>query len=427
MNSVSLCLLILLGSTFRPGILGDYRIPDTRASALAVTLSPRASWHSDSADRYTTGLGIAPAVFFGISSERLYLDVDLSAASEAVPLLHDFVDTGGVRSHSYGSEPKFNLLTDWYPSRLPIGLNGQASFTGTFWSSRNPTYGNRGAYLRGSGAAGPVFGRVRDATPVITAVRIAEILAAENQLAKELDETEIQSLADLIAQEWSYRAEHDAGRSEKYFYQSLERFLGPRSRDGQGLSAHTWFHIRDEINRAGYSSSLGYPARPVGIRLALTAGDGLYHNVRTTIQETETTNLDEGGQYPMVGAELDGGWPLSLRLHASGSASWQSVFYPYGTQHDFRSDISLSYLVGELLQLRASCVPAYEAEEDTSTGSWSRIYGASAWLSGTWYVEDRFTATTSAGLGSRVRTRHGYTPLRDLSTHIDVDFSYRIR
>jgi outer membrane phospholipase A len=129
----------------------------------------------------------------------------------------------------------------------------------------------------------------------------------------------------------------------------------------------------------------------------------------------------------MLQAELDGGWPLSLRLHASGSASWQSVFYPYGTQHDFRSDISLSYLVGELLRLGVHCVPRYEAKEDTSSRSWTRVYSASAWLSGTWYVEDRFTVTTSVGLGNGVRTRHGYPPLRNLSTYFNVDFSYRIR
>jgi hypothetical protein len=420
-------VLVLLGATLRPGILEDYRIPDTRASALTVTVSPSAHWHTDSADSYDAGLGVTPAWFFGISSEKLYLRSSISAASEAVPLLHDLYDTAGARSYSYTSNPGFSLLADWYPSRMPIGLDGRGFFAGRFWSSRQSGFVSQGVSLDGTCAVGPVFGRVRDATPVLTGVRVAEILAAENQLARELDEKEIQSLADLIAKEWSYRAAHDAGRSDKYFYESLGRFLGPRSRDGDLLSAHAWFHIRDEINRARSSSSLGYAARPVGIRLVLTAGDGLFRNVRTTIQEAETTHLHEQGQYPMVGAELDGGWPLSLRLHLSGSANWQSVFRSRGTQHDLQSDISLSYLAGELLQVRLSCTPRCEAKEDTASASWSRTSGVGFWLSGTWYIEDRSNVTTGVSLGSTERTRPGYPTRRDLSAYFYAGFSYRIR
>lgn len=426
MNGVGLCLLILLG-TFRTGILSNYRIPDTRVSALAVTISPAAHWHADSAERYDAGLGMAPAWFFGISSEKLYLRSNLSAASEAVPLLRDLYDTAGARSYSYSSNPGFTLLTDWYPSRIPIGLDGRVSFTGRFWSSRNAGFVNQGAYLDGSCAAGPVFGRVRDATTVVTALRVGQILANEGQLAREPDETETQSLADLIARKWSYQAGHDNWRSEKYFYQSLERFLGPLSREGERLSARAWFHVRDEIHRAEYPGSLGYPAWPVGIRLALTAGDGMYRNTGTMIREAETTSVDERGQYPMVGAELDGGLPLSLRLHFYGSASWQSLFYPHRTRHEFSSDLSLSYLVGELLQLGVHCDPSYGTREDTSSHSWSRIYGAVISLSGTWYVEDRFRINALAGTGTESRTKRGTLWLRDLNTYFDFDLSYRIR
>jgi hypothetical protein len=392
-----------------------------------VTVSPTTHWHSDSADRYNAGLGLAPAWFFGISSEKLHLRSDLSAASEAVPLLRDLYDTAAARSYSYSSNPQFTLLTDWYPSRIPIGLDGRVFFYGRFWSSRSSGFVNQGAYLDGSCAVGPVFGRVRDATPVVTALRVGQILATEGQLTRELDETETQALADLIAREWSYRAGHDGGRSEKYFYQSLERLLGPLSREGERLSARAWFHVRDEIHRAEHSGSLDYPARPVGIRLALNGGDGVYHDLHTTIQETETTRLKEGSQYPLVGAELDGGLPLSLRLHLAGSASWQSLFYAHRTRHEFSSDLSLSYLVGELMRLGVHCVPRYEAKEDTLSRSWDCIYSASVWLSGTWYVEDRFTTTASVGAGGESQTRHGISLLRELNTYLDVDFSYRIR
>jgi hypothetical protein len=426
MSSLALCVLILQGATFRPGILSEYRIPDTRASALYVTVSPRASWHTDSADRYTAGLRVAPASFYGVTSEKLYLDCHLSAASEATPLMHDLYDTAGARYYSYRSEPKLDLLADWYPSPLPIGLDVETDFSSTLSSMKQSHFGERLVLLQGSGLAGPVLGRVRDATPVITALRVARILAAENQLAEELDETEIQSLANLIACHWAYMAEHDAGRGEKYFCRSLERFLGPRSRDGEGLPAYTWFHVRDEINRASSSGDLGYPTRPVGIRLTLAGGAGASQVWRTTMREMDTTSQNVGQHYPVLKAELDGGWPLSLRLHFSGSAIWQSTFYSHGIQHYFRSNISLSHLFGELLKLDASLVPVYQADEDTLSDSWSGTCGASAWLSGTWYVEDRFIITTSAGLGSQLRTRRG-SASRNLSTAADLGFSYRIR
>ncbi len=424
MNCVYL-LLSVAGMALGPGILDDYRIPDTRASALTVAFSPSTYHYSDSSERYGASLGLEPAWFFGVNSEKLYLDWRVVASAYTSPLFRDFADTGVPRNSTFQSA--YTLLADLYPSRIPVGLNVRSAFNGRLSFIDAQEHSERSAGLSGLGLAGPVLGRVRDATPVITAIRVAEILSAEGQLASPLTEAEIRSLADLIAQRWSYAARHDAGRGEKYFYQSLERFLGPLSRDGKGLSAYTWFHVRDEIERAGSSGSLGYPVRPVGIRLALAGGAGVYRNREMTIQQAETSTVTEARQYPIVRADLDGGWPLSLRLHLSGKVNWQSTFYSYGTQHGLSAEATLSYLAGELFELGATCEPWYETTVDASTGSRYHEYGARVELSGTWYVEDRFTVRALAGLESEIRLEHGLATSRDLSTRFDVSFNYRIR
>jgi hypothetical protein len=96
------------------------------------------------------------------------------------------------------------------------------------------------------------------------------------------------------------------------------------------------------------------PLCRIGNKLTVVTSNPL--NARA-LREAETTSLYERGRVPLVGAELDGGWPLSLRLQFAGSASWQSLLYRRGTRHDFSSDISLSYLVGELLRLDVHCFP----------------------------------------------------------------------
>lgn len=422
----NLCLFALLGSLLGDGPLTPFRIPESQVSVWAIQLAPHASYYADSTSRMAGSLGVAPGWFFGIHGERLYLESDLAAPTVLDPPVLVLPDTGGPRPYDYRTEPALNIAADWYPSATPIGLRANPDLSFSLYSSRYVDALRLDRRFDGTAFVGAVFGRVRDATPVIAALRVAEVLRTEQQRKTDLTDREVQDLARLIARHWTFMAGHDRGGGDKYFYQAVEALLGTEAMGG--LSARTWLRIRDEVERAGAAgTTLGYPERPVGVKLALTGGGRYYSRHVTEVTGSDTTTADETWNCPSVRIELNAGWPLSTRLHVSGNAAWQEDFPRSVLIRSVTSDLNIDYLVGEFFSVGLSDAPTFQITNPWTPEDHRRSLGNTLGIDVRYFVEDVVTVTLRTGVSSLVRWGPDAWDNGSSGVNFSLDLAYRLK
>jgi hypothetical protein len=129
------------------------------------------------------------------------------------------------------------------------------------------------------GELGVGYGRMRDAAPLLKAVRLTRIMREDGVLQRELTDDDLRDLGGFLSRAWKLFYAHD--RAAKFYYDSLEQRLLSAGAINEPLPAYTLFHM-DE------APLIGTDTRRFGWRAFLTANIGV-HTRKEWHREADTS------------------------------------------------------------------------------------------------------------------------------------------
>jgi hypothetical protein len=245
-------------------------------------------------------------------------------------------------------------------------------------------YQNRSSTAEIHFAVGPSFGRIREASPLLAALRIRAILQEEGLIEHELSAEEVEGLAQCVARSdyWSSAIRFD--RSTRYWFDDIESFLRPRLHPGLEVPARVWFRIRDAIRLA--LPDVGYE-RITGVQLVPWVGFTARSEHRRQVWPTEgraDTTAFTTFERQVGGIELEGGYSATTRVYFHLKADWQPDISQSPLEWDENLQVSARYLVFDRLYVSAGWShiatrrPRVFHDVHESPSVWAE-----------WYVEDR--------------------------------------
>ena len=103
--------------------------------------------------------------------------------------------------------------------------------------------------------AGIGWGRLRNVTPVVEAIRLQERLKQINAINNDLDEKTIEDAAQKFSQYSYYSEAHD--RPDKVFWQDMEKTLSTDGVTLSGLNQYADSYLREVLNEVRFSREEG--------------------------------------------------------------------------------------------------------------------------------------------------------------------------
>ncbi|UCG43001.1 MAG: hypothetical protein JSU73_14290 [candidate division WOR-3 bacterium] len=431
-------LLAVLCCTFLPdNVVSRFRQPEAHALVWGLDIrSLSASWHPGAkgrdALRFLLYGRTGPWVEYRYSGENLDLQLDGTLEVEGKPFSH-----GSRPGYEFGVGFWTNIAANWYPvPPIPLGLRcylySRAEWNTTHDDPIAPyDYAEEGETIPAKTYSalqtattlvpGLSIGRLRDATPVILALRVEEVLRDEGLLDGRLNEADLQQLARVIDRQWLPKFVHDHGRHERWWFDELEtrvRALGPGRAP---IPARAWLRIREALVLNWYSSlGEGYglhnvPRRTVGLRLVPKVTFRYNSGWRKhTLGDTSWSEFFTHDTIVSPGLELDAGWPLTTRLHLLADLDYHPM-----DEHWQSARLRASTLLGEryhgmlTLYQSAHWDPKFER----------RPWGVNADADLDWFLEDRLVLS----IGGRASARryvsgHGSQFVTDLSVSGKVTY-----
>ncbi|UCG43083.1 MAG: hypothetical protein JSU73_00255 [candidate division WOR-3 bacterium] len=215
-------------------------------------------------------------------------------------------------------------------------------------------------WLHLQGNAGVGYGRVRDAWPLLKAVRVSDILQDEGVLDRALTPDELQDLAGFISRSWRLFLAHE--RPAKHYYDSLEHYLRRAGAIRRSLPARALMRLDEELFVGSYERPFGWRA------WATVAGWTELAHEYVTGEDTSELATTEGDFEFEAGADyarpVGLNWlftgTVSYRLHEVEESRYVNI-YPY----EFRLGAAASWQALDRLSvdLGLNACPVYRFTE----------------------------------------------------------------
>lgn len=355
---------------------------------------------------YDTSLGrraeldFLPVLTF--KDKTLSDDLNWSAAVGAIPRINLYSDIAGEGRGDYSlklqpalARSSYLFHTDFF---IRTDIAGSAG-----WTEGRESHVSESARWRlastelaaeGSATVGVGYGRVRDASPLLRAARVVELLQSEGVLRSEPRDAELAELAAFFSRSWRFAYEHD--RSTKFYYDSLVANLQELGAVRGALPARSLFRLDEDLFVGDYSrpfgwkvsayvkpsadgrinwqkSSLGYADTGRYGRYDLRYGAAAEYDrpfgLNWLVTSSVVYSFDPGDSAGMVvpdahhvEAEANGSWQAFNRL-ALGAELQTSVEHLRFDFMGWRSTtvlrlsggLNAEYFIAELLKLEAEC------------------------------------------------------------------------
>ena len=251
-----------------PALFTKFRIPDTDLHSLALSSSFSYNGGKSSIQYYPNGQNsdnlssnlhfyLSPQYYLLKESDDRYLAVNVNASGNYGQAYNGSEGTG-IPPNSYSknhSEATVLDASETYRNYLQrgdmfcsLGSNAQGNFSEQYDDNRTSD-STRAVVYAGSKqqsysvTIGIGWGKMRNVTPVVSAIRFQERLKQLNLLKNDLSETAIEDLAQQFYREGYFSNVHV--RPDKYFWQDVQNTL---SRDGvslDGLNQYADSYIRE--------------------------------------------------------------------------------------------------------------------------------------------------------------------------------------
>jgi hypothetical protein len=260
---------------------------------------------------------------------------------------------------------------DWFGR---FGLDGEVEASFESRREANTQHQTFDAGVGTTAEAGVGYGRVRDAWPLLKAVRLTRWLEEESLLVRPLSDDEMTELAGFLARSWRLFAVHD--RAARFYYDSLSFYLLKTGAIDDLLPAHALFRLDEEP----YFSP---DERLFGWRVFLT-----------------------------------------LNLYTDVGVAW--VPTPMFSSKAFQPYLSLGGEYARLFGQRWTLTATAGSQLDLQSGAVSRTHVALLGATGAYDVTDRLNLGAGIGLTPRYTPSEG-PPLKnqlDLTTTAGLAFRY---
>jgi len=169
------------------------------------------------------------------------------------------------------------------------------------------------------------WGKLRNVTPVVTAIRFQERLKQINLLNNDLNASTIESLAEQFSKEEYYTDVHD--RDSKYFWRDIEKTLSENGVSISGLNMYGSNYLMESLNEIRFSR---YEGIITGLNLQLNYENNYY---------SEFSRIEERF-FTLANAFVEFGHQMNLNSQLRGRLSLSG-----GPNITKNSEVKQKYLV----------------------------------------------------------------------------------
>jgi hypothetical protein len=252
-----------------PALFTKYKIPDTDLHSLSFNTNFNYSStkssnyygnsyynnnYSNSNENLTYSL--SPKYYLlKESEERVFsLNLNVSGSYDYTRQVNDGQGTNDSKNKTNSAELNMQLNTSYdkyqdtgnmfytLGSSILVDLYDYRQDNTYEYSSYNQNIKNQNYII----SAGLGWGRVRNVTAVVTAIRLQERLKQVNALSKDLDEKTIEELAQDFSRDGYFSDVHD--RPAKYIWQGIEKTLSDNGVTLSGLNQYADSYIRETLS-----------------------------------------------------------------------------------------------------------------------------------------------------------------------------------
>ena len=421
-----------------PALFSKYRIPETDLSSLwfntNLRFSSNKSINNPSSNSYYSYSNSLSTSFNSSLSPQYFL---LKESDDRVLTFN--INVVGIYDNNYS---KYNYPTNSFDnfnksvnSQLNLAVDGNLknylTSSNVFYSFSSDLQLNISDQKNGSSdqyysssytgtktqsyklAVGAGWGRLRNVTPVVSAIRFQERLKQINLLNNDLNEKTIEDLAELFSKMAYYSDVYD--RSAKYFWQEVDRVLATDGVSLSGLNQYGSSYIREVPNELRF---LRYEGFTTGLNLQLSYFKTFSSN-NPSPQNEQIFTL--GNAYLNFSHQLNLNSQISFDLSLSGGPN--IAMHPTTKQqYLINTDIGYNYELTD--RIVTSVKNTFSLSFLNAQGQTKNLTNKLQ-LSLNYFVEDKMLLNTTYEL-SYMDTRYPYLTNSVVHNYISVGFSYYI-
>lgn len=256
-----------------PSLFTDYKLPDTKLHKFWISSdfsfeSNKSIYRfqSDGYDtyRYDSRLSLSPEYYMLEQTDDKSLSINCFVNAE-YNNRYQKTNGNGYYSNSFDKSLSYNLMVMFngnyrryidsnemfYMIEPSIQLTNNENYNNGVWQndyyySKNRTLG----FIFGVG-----FGKIRDVTPVVSAIRFQERLKLLNIISSDLNKNTIEKLAGRFSEYYDYNSIYNRG--EKYFWKEIDDDLSKEGVSLNGLNQFGNSFIREIPNELRFARQEG--------------------------------------------------------------------------------------------------------------------------------------------------------------------------
>jgi hypothetical protein len=408
--------------------VSDFRYPETRAIDLKAGATGSYQHTSNDYDRYRRSnstmnrsgdansvnirLPVSFLFFHALDNEDYSLNARADYANAYTNSSSEVTDTNGYSSSSDNSSYSSlyasvaSAISHYFRDdgfHLAASLNLSEDLSNSSYSD----YSENRRRTTFSGYAGLGYGRMREGTFVVYALRIVEKLQEDGVLKAALTHDQWMHLIDTIAHRREYTVNFE--RSEKYLMSDIVNELVKDSVLAKDLLTPYSIYRMSEAMRRGVNMRL------FGWRIAYLFGPAGYER-RNDYQQTNSYQSHEYDKDVEFYHTLTASWgyPFTLNLHANINGSVNVPTRSNDRRLSYSLQGSLLYEVGERLDILGSYIVSrgtYYDDMQYDPDTYETEIGNYLNIGLTYYLEDQLTFNASM-IGYINNYNHYFSPNR---------------
>lgn len=258
-----------LGNT-DPSVFTKYKLPATQFRKLELNGSTYVNKTRSSAQNQVNvlfyNLDLSPTYLYSNETDdrlySLYTDLNASLAGDRNENVDSYTNKSKTYGFSFAVTPS---LTEYFSSgsNLFFNVNGNILVSMNEMNGENETKTQpvqkswRGGKMQiYTGEAGIGWGRQRDVTPVVNALRFQERLKVLNKINSDLSESDITAISQQFSRFYNYSQVYD--RPLKYFYNDLSNILRERNISLDNLNLYSAAYLMETMQELKFQRREGF-------------------------------------------------------------------------------------------------------------------------------------------------------------------------